>query len=108
VARASLEELLIDYQDYLRTNKKEEWDKDHPLAQRFKQLSTVSGANYQSLEAALEHADPAICANSVICLIKFTTYLLTRQMQSLEKTFIEEGGLRERMTRARLDHRKKR
>lgn len=107
VARASLEELLIDYQDYLRTHKMEEWDKDHPFAQRFKQLSTQSGANYKSLEAAFEHTDPAICANSAICLIKFTTYLLARQLQSLEKRFIEEGGLRERMTRVRLDHRNK-
>ncbi len=107
VARASLEELLIDYQDYLRTNKMELWTKDHPFAQRFKQVSTLSGANYKSLEAALEHTDPAICANSVICLIKFTTYLLSRQLQSLEKKFIEEGGLRERMTRVRLEQRKK-
>ncbi len=108
VARASLEELLIDYQDYLRTNKMVEWSKDHPFAQRFKELSTQSGANYRSLEAALEHADPAICANAVICLIKFTSYLLAKQMQSLEKKFIEEGGLRERMTRVRLDQRNRR
>ena len=43
----------------------------------------------------------------MIGLIKLTTYLLDRQLRQLEKAFVEEGGLRERMTRARLTERGK-
>jgi four helix bundle suffix protein len=48
------------------------------------------------------HPDPAICANVIIGLIKVTHYLLDQQLRQLERTFLREGGLRERMTRARL------
>ncbi len=107
VARASLEELLIDFQDYLRTNKMEQWDRDHTLTKRFRELSNPREATYESLQTALEHHSPEICANCIISLIKTTNFLLGKQIQSLEKKFIEEGGLRERMTKARLDHRRK-
>ena len=107
VARASLEELLLDYEDYLRTNKLELWSSNHKLTKRFRQLSSSSEASYETLQPALEHNSPEICANSIISLIKTTSYLLARQIQSLERKFIEEGGLRERMTRARLDERRK-
>jgi four helix bundle suffix protein len=43
-----------------------------------------------------------VVANIVICLIHQTNYLLDRQIRQLEKAFLEEGGLRERMTQARL------
>lgn len=46
-------------------------------------------------------------ANIVICLIHQTTYLLARQLKRLEQDFLKEGGLRERMTRARLAEREK-
>jgi four helix bundle suffix protein len=46
-------------------------------------------------------------ANIIICLIHQTNYLLDRQLRQLEQAFLNEGGLRERMTRARLDERKK-
>jgi four helix bundle suffix protein len=107
VARASLEELLIDLEDYLRINKLEQWDKNHILTQRFRQMSNAPDATYMTLHLALEHSDPAICANSIISLIKSTSYLLARQIQALERKFLEEGGLRERMTRARLEQRRK-
>ena len=55
----------------------------------------------------IEHPDPAICANVILGLVKVTSYLLDRQLQSLEQAFIEQGGLREAMTRARLTHRAK-
>jgi four helix bundle suffix protein len=107
VARASLEELLIDYQDYLRTNKLEQWGKENKLTRRFRQLSNDPDSTYATLQAALEHDDPCICANSIISLIKSTSYLLARQIQALERKFLEEGGLRERMTQARLEQRRK-
>jgi four helix bundle suffix protein len=43
----------------------------------------------------------------MIGLIKLTNYLLDQQLRQLEKAFVEEGGLRERMTRARLAERSK-
>ena len=107
VARASLEELLIDYQDFLRTRKLKEWEKEHRYVVRFRELNRTPNANYETYRKAIEHDDPEICANAMICLIKIVTYLLSQQMKSLEKAFIEEGGMRERMTKARIDYRKK-
>ena len=102
VARSSLEELLIDYEDFLRTNKLKKWEKDHRLVMRFRELNKTPNATYQTYIKAIENPDAEICANSMICLIKITTYLLSQQIKSLEKAFLNEGGLRERMTRARL------
>jgi four helix bundle suffix protein len=105
VARASLEELLTDYRDFLRTRNLEEWPKDHPYAQRLRQLNRLPDATYDTFRKGIENPDPAICTNVIMGLIKVTSYLLHRQIQHLEKTFVEEGGLRERMTRTRLAHR---
>jgi len=107
VARASLEELLIDYEDFLRTRKLKIWEKDHRYVVRFRELNRTPNANYETYRKAIEHDDPEICANAMICLIKIVTYLLSQQMKSLEKAFVEEGGMRERMTKARIDYRKK-
>jgi four helix bundle suffix protein len=43
----------------------------------------------------------------MICLINIVSYLLSQQIKSLEKAFMNEGGLKERMTKARLEIRKK-
>jgi four helix bundle suffix protein len=105
VARASLEELLADYRDFLRVRGIAEWPKDHPFARRLAQLVRTPGAGYDTFKKAVENPDPAIAANAIIGLIKTATYLLDRQLRQLEQAFLKEGGLRERMTRARLDHR---
>jgi four helix bundle suffix protein len=102
VARASLEELLIDYRDFLRLRGIPEWDRDHPLARRVSRIVRETDGSYEALRAGIEHPDPAISANVIIGLIHITNYLLDRQIRGLEKAFAEEGGLRERMTRARL------
>jgi len=106
VARASLEELLNDYEDFLRTNKLSIWQKDHRFTVRFRELNRTPNANYQTYVRAIENPDPKICANSMICLIKIVTYLLKKQIKYLEQAFINEGGLRERMTKARIEKRK--
>jgi four helix bundle suffix protein len=105
VARASLEELKEDYRDFLRLRGFEEWGKNHPYAKRLSVLARTPGANYETFRKAVEHDDPAIAANAILGLIKITTYLLDQQIRQLEKAFVEEGGLRERMTRARLTER---
>lgn len=105
VARASLEELLADYRDFLRLRGLTEWHKGHPYAQRLADLVRTPGANYETFRKAVEHPDPAISANAIVGLIKVASYLLDRQIRQLEQAFLEEGGLRERMTRARLNER---
>ncbi len=106
VARASLEELLIDYMDFLRTRNLDEWPKDHPYALRLRELNRQS-SSYDTFRRGIEHQDPAICANVTIGLIRVTNYLLDQQIRRLEQDFLKEGGMRERMTRARLASRKR-
>ena len=108
VARASLEELLIDYEDFLRTRKLPIWDKNHRLVARVRELNkSTSIPTYETFRKAIEHEDPEICANTMITLIQICTYLLKQQIKQLEIAFVKEGGLRERMTRARIEERKK-
>ena len=106
VARASLEELKIDYQDFLRTNKLPIWDKDHKLTTRFREINKTPNATYETYKKAIENEQPEICANAMICLINIVSYLLAQQIKSLEQAFLKEGGLRERMTKARIEIRK--
>jgi len=105
VARASQEELLEDYRDFLRVRNLEEWPKDHRYTRRLRELNRRPEADYDTLRKGIEHADPAIAANVMIGLIKLTCYLLDRQLAQLEEAFVTQGGLRERMTRARLSER---
>jgi len=107
VARASQEELLEDYRDFMRARKIEAWTTEHRYAKRLRQLNRTPAANYETFQKGIEHSDPAICANVIVGLIKVTNYLLDQQLKRLEQDFLKEGGLRERMTRARLAARAK-
>jgi four helix bundle suffix protein len=106
VARASLEELMIDYQDFLRTNNLPLWDNDHRLVARLRELNRVPNGNYETFRRAIENENPEICANALIGLIKVASYLLSKQIKSLEIAFINEGDLREKMKKARIEKRK--
>lgn len=108
VARASQEELLIDYRDYMRNHGLIEWDRAHPYASRMSDLIKNHPANYPTFKKGIENQSPEICFNVIVGLIKVTQFLLTRQIKSLEKDFMQNGGIRERMTRARLDTRNRR
>lgn len=108
VARASLEELQIDYEDFLRTQRLPIWKKEHKLVARLRELNnSTPKPTYETFIKAIEHESPEICANTMITLIKICTYLLKQQIKQLETAFIKEGGLRERMTKARIDERNK-
>jgi len=107
VARASLEELLEDYRDFLRVRGLEEWTREHSHTQRLRELNRQPRPDYDTFKKGIEHPNPAIAANVMIGLIKLTNYLLDRQLKRLEQDFLKEGGLRERMTRARLATRAK-
>jgi four helix bundle suffix protein len=108
VARASLEELLADYRDFLRVRGQQEWPKEHPYARRLRALNRIPSATYDTFRNGVENSDPIVAANVIIGLIRVASYLLDRQIRQLEQAFLKEGGLRERMTRARLRERSRR
>jgi four helix bundle suffix protein len=105
VARASLEELLVDYQDFLRVRDLKLWPKDSKEAQYVRRLGNKSHTTYETYREFCETRPAEVVANIALCLIHQTNYLLDRQLRRLEKDFVKEGGLRERMTRARLQYR---
>jgi four helix bundle suffix protein len=105
VARASLEELLEDYRDFIRGRGVEEWPKDHSHTVRLRELNRDPNCSYETLRKAIENPDPDIAANVMIGLTKLTNYLLDLQIKRLGQDFLKDGGLRERMTKARLNAR---
>lgn len=107
VARASLEELLLDYEDFLRQRGLTLWGKDHPTAQTVRRLAYEKNRTYKTYRPYIETAAPEIAANTVICLIHQTNYLLDQQLRQLERAFLQEGGFTERMYRSRTAARKK-
>lgn len=108
VARASLEELLLDYQDYLRVRDHKFWEKNSKEALYVRKLGKAENESYETYRTYMETRPPEVLANIAICLIHQANYLLDQQIRRLEKDFLEKGGLRENMTRARLDYRRKR
>lgn len=102
VARASLEELLEDYQDYLRSKRQAMWDKNSKEALFVRKLGRSRDLSYETFRAFIESRPGPVVANIMISLIHQTNYLLDQQIRRLEKDFLAEGGLRERMTRARV------
>ena len=107
VARASLEELKKDYEDYLRTRHLTFWDKKHPFYAALTQKHKTPNANYETYRKGIESNDPEVSANVLLSLVNVTSYLLAQQMKTLEKEFLQQGGLRERMSQARIEVRKK-
>jgi four helix bundle suffix protein len=105
VARASLEELLEDYRDFLRVRGLTLWSKDSREAKFVRRLGARRDASYETYRTYIETRPGEVAANILICLIHQTNYLLDQQIRQLEKAFVEDGGLRERMTQARLNER---
>jgi four helix bundle suffix protein len=107
VARASLEELLIDYQDFLRVRDCEAWDKNSKEALYVRRLGKIRNESYETYRTYMETRSPETLSNIAICLIHQANYLLDQQIRRLEKDFLKKGGLRENMTKARLAYRRK-
>jgi four helix bundle suffix protein len=107
VARASLEELRVDYHDYIRVRGLSLWNKDSPEAQYVRRLGRRPDESYETYRAFCESRSAGVVANIALCLINQANYLLDRQIRRLEKDFVDKGGIRERMTRARLEQRKR-
>lgn len=101
VARASLEELLQDFEDYLRHHRLEIWGKDHPKAVAVRRLAYKEDRSYRTYAPYLEAESPEIAANTLLCLTHQTNYLLDRQLKALEAAFVDGGGFSERLYRVR-------
>ena len=123
VARASLDELLLDYEDFLRHRRLPQWDADGAEAMGVRDVPKIFRQNrtdrtdqsdrsdltdltdaqrWELYSRWLDHADPVIRANATICLIHQANYLLDRQIASLEEAFIEDGGYSEQLATERL------
>ena len=92
VARASLEELLEDYRDFLRVRKLALWDKSSREAQFVRRLGSRSNRSYEAYATYIETRPAQVVANILICLIHQTNYLLDQQLRQLEKAFLKEGA----------------
>ena len=104
VAKASLEELLIDYQDYLRTHGLTVWSSQHPRYQPMRDYAASSRLENEYSSLMLRLTDEEV-ANLSITLINQATYMLRRLLETQQRQFVEYGGIREQMTRARLNYR---
>ena len=106
VARASLEELLEDYKDYIKNRKEVIWDKDSREALYVRKLAYSKDESYENTyEQFIETRSGVVCADIILCLIHQCNYLLDQQIRRLEEDFIKNGGLRERMYQARKNYR---
>ncbi|MGL4943191.1 MAG: four helix bundle suffix domain-containing protein [Thermoguttaceae bacterium] len=106
VARSSLEELLEDYRDFLRTHNATLWDKNSKEALYVRKLGSVPSACYETYREIIETRPADVVANIIVCIIFQATFLLDKLIHRLENDFVTEGGLRERMTHARINHRR--
>ncbi|MCW5898952.1 MAG: four helix bundle suffix domain-containing protein [Flavobacteriales bacterium] len=108
VARSSQDELLLDYEDYLRQKRHRQWHKDDPEAMAVRVVAKVPDnreLTYTDYAHWLDHDDPAVRANCLICLIHQANFLLDRLITRLEQDIIQHGGHREQLTAARLAER---
>ncbi len=107
VALASLEELMLDYMSYLRHHRLRLWDKDSPeaLAIRHRYKSDPSGVSDPSDPYSLRTATAEVAANTLLCLVNQAGYLIGRQLDGLDRHFLEEGGFTERLAAARRNRR---
>lgn len=107
VARSSLEELLDDYRDYLRARGLPIWEKDSKEALYVRKLGRQNPQTFEVYREFFETRPPEVVANIAICLIHQTNYLLDQQLLHLEREFMEQGGLKERMSQARREFRRR-
>jgi four helix bundle suffix protein len=115
VARASLEELKLDYEDFLRQRGLGLWTRDNPLRQALINQRCQTADQVAAWVKAVSPcygpggpaAYPEISANAILVLITVACSLLDRQVRSLAETFEQEGGFTERMYRVRREKRGK-
>lgn len=104
VAEASIEELIADFEDFLRQHGLVIWPKDFPQVKIYRQWG-IEVTKLESPKKLVLSNNPEEAANLMLTLCHQLTYLLSRQIASLEKKFVEEGGFSENLLRKRLEHR---
>ena len=104
VARASLEELLNDYQDYLRQHNLQTWSKESAQARAVRQLVYNRYNGYNNYKGY--SSSPESACNAMICLINQTNQLLDQKLRWLEEDFVKNGGFRENLFRKRREYQK--
>lgn len=104
VAKASLQELLLDYEDYLRINNLSQWAMGNPRLEKLRTICTGNNesAYYRNL---FEKCDGEMVCNLAITLIHQTDVFLRKLIDRAKEDFLQTGGIREQMTRGRLDYR---
>jgi four helix bundle suffix protein len=106
VARASLEGLLLDYEDFLRQNRLPMWGKGDIQSEQVRKLVYRSDRSYETYKTYIEKASADVAANTLICLIHQTNYLLDQQLRRLERDFLDEGGFTEKLYRLQRERRR--
>lgn len=104
VAKASLEELLVDYEDYLRQHNLTQWKTGHPRYEPMREYARSEKIDTEYTELKTRLGDEEL-SNLCITLINQATYMLRRLIEKQQQQFLQEGGVREQMTRARLNYR---
>ncbi|MBR1565432.1 MAG: four helix bundle suffix domain-containing protein, partial [Oscillospiraceae bacterium] len=104
VARASLEELLDDYEDYLRTRSLPMWDMQHPRMASLRQWTRSRSFFDQYSDKAAQLSDEEL-ANLCITLCHQAIYMLGQLLKTQQKRFVTEGGIKEQMHKARTGYR---
>lgn len=104
VARGSLEELLNDYQDFLRQHNLKFWIKDSPEAKKVRALVYNRYNSYNDYKIYISSSE--LAANTMICLINQTNQLLDQKLRWMEEQFVKEGGFRENLFKKRMDYRR--
>lgn len=106
VARGSLEELLNDYQDFIRQKGLPLWKPDSTQARKVRTLAYNRYKNYNLYKIYI--TDPETAANCMVCLVNQTNRLLDQKLRWLEEKFVKEGGFRENLFKKRMEFREKR
>lgn len=105
IARGSLEELLQDYEDFLRQHDLPLWTKEDARAKAIRALAYVSYKSYKTYTTYM--GSPETAANCLICLINQANYLLDRQLSTLQNEFLAKGGFTERLYKMRKEQSEK-
>ena len=104
VAKASLQELLLDYEDYLRVRDLTQWDINSEKAIITRRICSQRNDSSYYKEKIKERSDETIC-NIAITLIHQADLLLRRYIEKLQQDFLENGGIKEQMYNARVSYR---
>ena len=107
VAKASLEELLDDYEDYLRVRNLQKWGELHPRFEKMR-LYAQSDRIRKEYAAVVRRMNDEEIANLCITLIHQAIFMLYKLLETMQNRFVTEGGIKERMFQSRMNYRNNR